>query len=385
MATNNSVRGKAKGVQGNNTKVTSKRAAYTPLVSRVGINEAPALKSVGQYAIGKVLGHGTFGEVKLATHIPSGEQVAVKILEKSKMQEKADIRRVNREIKILKKARHPNIIQLYEVLDTPKNIYLMMENCEGGEMFDYIVAHRHVSEPQACKFFHQIVEGVDILHQAEITHRDLKPENLLLKSSPGGWLIKIVDFGLSNTHEGGKLLTTACGSPCYAAPEMIAGKHYSGPLADIWSMGIILFALVCGYLPFEDANTNVLYKKILSGDYKAPKWISAEVRDLIGRILETNPAKRITMEEIRAHAWYQTVEESEIPKDVVTEAEAESCKRSTLKSLTMQVIHPPVATLFHIYTHSAHHPPSPSPSHVDDIMSFLLLKSPPTITLNDIN
>jgi len=185
-------------------------------------------------------------------------------------------RRVNREIKILKKARHENIIQLYEVLDTQNSIYLIMENAEGGEMFDYIVKQRHVEEPEACRFFHQIVDGLDELHKNDITHRDLKPENLLLKKTPDGYMIKIVDFGLSNTHEGGRLLSTACGSPCYAPPEMIAGKKYDGPKADIWSLGVTLFALVCGYLPFEDGNTSLLYKKILAGDYKPPKWISNE-------------------------------------------------------------------------------------------------------------
>lgn len=182
--------------------------------------QAPSKQIIGNYLLQKKLGVGTFGEVRLGIHIPTGEKVAVKILEKSRVKEQADIRRVNREIKILKKTRHCNIIQLYEVLDTPTAIYLMMENAEGGEMFDYIVAHRHVSELQACKFFHQIIDGVEVLHKNEITHRDLKPENLLLKASPGGWTVKIVDFGLSNTHEGGRFLSTACGSPCYAGKNI---------------------------------------------------------------------------------------------------------------------------------------------------------------------
>ena len=240
------------------------------------------------------------------------------------------MRRVNREIKILKKARHGNIIQLYEVLDTPNTIYLMMENAEGGEMFDYIVAHRYVPELQACKFFHQIVDGVDMLHKNDITHRDLKPENLLLKHSSDGWIVKIVDFGLSNTHEGGKLLSTACGSPCYAAPEMIAGKQYNGPGADIWSMGVILFALVCGFLPFEDQNTSSLYRKILAGEYKPAKWISSDVKDLIRRILEVDPRRRYTVEDIRKHPWYNLALESSIPRD---ESETEKVKSETISAM----------------------------------------------------
>jgi serine/threonine protein kinase len=142
-------------------------------------------------------------------------------------------------------------------------------------------------------------------------------QNLLLKpATDGGFIIKIVDFGLSNTHEGGRLLQTACGSPCYAAPEMIAGKEYVGPVADMWSIGVILFALVCGYLPFEDQNTSVLYRKILSGTYSAPQWISADVKDLIRKILETDPRKRYTAKDIRQHAWYTQVRESDIPVDV---------------------------------------------------------------------
>lgn len=184
-----------------------------------------------------------------------------------------------------------------------------------GEMFDFIVAQKRVPEQQACKFLHQIVDGLETLHKHEITHRDLKPENLLLKASADGWIVKIVDFGLSNTHEGGKLLVTACGSPCYAAPEMIAGKKYFGPLADLWSLGVILFALVSGYLPFEDPNTSVLYKKILGCDYTTPRWISAEVRDLINCILEVDPRKRFTIDSIRSHPWYNTVAEELIPRD----------------------------------------------------------------------
>ena len=289
---------------------------------------------VGQYMIGKTIGEGTFGKVKIAIHLPTGEKVAVKMLEKSKIKEPADIRRVNREIKILKKVRHPNVIQLYEVLDTSSAIYLIMENCEGGEMFDYIVAHRHVPEKQSCKFFHQLIDGLEAIHMNEVTHRDLKPENLLLKLSPDGWVVKIVDFGLSNTHEGNRLLSTACGSPCYAAPEMIAGKDYEGPLADIWSCGVILFALVCGYLPFEDGNTNALYQKILSGVCKPAKWISPEVNDLISKILEVDPERRYRISDIRQHPWYRSVSDEEVPRDLISSEDEENSRDQIVRTLT---------------------------------------------------
>ncbi|CAN0174224.1 unnamed protein product [Ascophyllum nodosum] len=194
-------------------------------------------KEIGNYMLSKTMGEGTFGEVKLAIHKPTLERVAAKVMEKSRIKTIADVKRVSREIKILKRVRHPNVIALYEVLDTPSTIYFMMEHCDGGELFDYIVRHQRLQEGQACFFFRQLVDGIEYLHDHDVTHRDLKPENLLLQSASDGWQLKIIDFGLSNTHEGGKLLQTACGSPCYAAPEMIAGKSYLGPAADIWSCG----------------------------------------------------------------------------------------------------------------------------------------------------
>ena len=145
-----------------------------------------------------------------------------------------------------------------------KKLYLIMEFASGGELFDYIVKYQRVEEPEACKFFQQIISGVEYISKLKIVHRDLKPENLLIDFDKG---IKLVDFGLSNTYKQGELLKTACGSPCYAAPEMIAGKRYQGTMVDIWSCGVILFALLAGFLPFEDPNTSNLYKKILSADY----------------------------------------------------------------------------------------------------------------------
>ncbi|CAK4468231.1 unnamed protein product [Aphanomyces euteiches] len=264
---------------------------------------------LGDYVLGKTIGRGTFGKVKIGMHLSTGEKVAVKILEKCRILEIADAERVAREIKILKRNFHSNVIQLYQVIDTSEAIYLVMEYIDGGEMFEYIVKHHRIREKEAVYMFLQIVEALDYLHQNDVTHRDLKPENLLLQSSNGSVIVvKVVDFGLSNTHDNGRLLQTACGSPCYAAPEMIEGRLYIGPKADIWSLGVVLFAMVCGNLPFEDNNTSVLYKKILSGQYKAPNYISPAVQDLIRRILETDPDKRYTLADIRNHAWCKTLD-----------------------------------------------------------------------------
>jgi 5'-AMP-activated protein kinase catalytic alpha subunit len=161
-----------------------------------------------------------------------------------------------------------------------------------------------LQEAEACKFFQQIISGVEYIHRVRICHRDLKPENLLLDDKNH---IKIVDFGLSNTYKEGETLKTACGSPCYAAPEMIAGKRYHGLISDIWSCGIILYAMACGYLPFEDPNTNKLYKKILNCDYLIPGFISTNCKDMIKKILNTEPTSRYTIRDIRAHDWYNQV------------------------------------------------------------------------------
>jgi 5'-AMP-activated protein kinase catalytic alpha subunit len=177
-----------------------------------------------------------------------------------------------------------------------------MEFAQGGELFDYIVKQKRLKELEASKFMQQILSGVEYIHKVKICHRDLKPENLLLDENHN---IKIVDFGLSNTYKKGELLKTACGSPCYAAPEMIAGKKYQGLNADIWSCGIILYAMTCGYLPFEDPNTSKLYKKILNCDYLLPGFISKPCRDLIKQLLNTDPNTRITIAELRKHEWYQ--------------------------------------------------------------------------------
>jgi serine/threonine protein kinase len=257
--------------------------------------------AVSHYAVGKTIGEGTFGKVKKGIHKLTGVPVAIKILEKDKIVDLADVERVKREIHILIRIDHPNVIRLYEVIDSPKHIFLIMEFAPGGELFDHIVACGRVKEREACRFLHQIVNGVDYCHKQGVIHRDLKPENLLLDKITG---IKIVDFGLGNLAQEGTLLKTACGSPCYAAPEMIAGKRYHGPGVDMWSLGVILFALLCGYLPFEDANTTKLYEKIMGGHYELPDFLSQGGADLIQKLLTTDPKRRFTVAQVRKHPWY---------------------------------------------------------------------------------
>ena len=267
----------------------------------LSITDGKYKNPLASYDIDKELGKGTFGEVKLGIHRITNEKVAIKVLEKDKIVDEADKERVTREIHILKLIRHPSIIQLYEIIEDKEKLYLITEYASGGELFDYIVANQRVKELEACKFFQQLLDGIEYVHKLNIVHRDLKPENLLLDSKKN---IKIVDFGLSNLYKENGLLSTACGSPCYAAPEMIAGKKYNGLNVDLWSSGVILFALVCGYLPFDDDDTPVLYKKIMKGEYSIPSFVSTKAADLIKSILNTNPEKRFKIKDIKGNNWF---------------------------------------------------------------------------------
>eukprot|EP00747_Dinoflagellata_sp_TGD_P063651 gnl/TRDRNA2_/TRDRNA2_153553_c0_seq1.p1 gnl/TRDRNA2_/TRDRNA2_153553_c0~~gnl/TRDRNA2_/TRDRNA2_153553_c0_seq1.p1 ORF type:complete len:773 (+),score=126.57 gnl/TRDRNA2_/TRDRNA2_153553_c0_seq1:169-2319(+) len=275
-------------------------------------------KSIGHYILLKTIGEGTFGKVKLGTHILTGERVAVKVLEKERIVDIADVERVAREIHILKLIRHPHIIQLYEIIETPRQLYLIMEYARRGELFDWIVVNQKATEREACRFLHQILAGVEKIHAMSVVHRDLKPENLLLDEQQD---IKIVDFGLSNTYQDGQLLQTACGSPCYAAPEMIKGDSYVPGMVDIWSCGVILFALVSGYLPFEDPSHKKLYQKILAAEYEMPSFVSKEVSDLVAGMLTTDPTKRMTLVDIRQHVWYRQLPESSLQVDDFNEGQ----------------------------------------------------------------
>ncbi|XP_022750677.1 SNF1-related protein kinase catalytic subunit alpha KIN10-like isoform X2 [Durio zibethinus] len=211
------------------------------------------------YKLGKTLGIGSFGKVKIAEHALTGHKVAIKILNRRKIKNMDMEDKVRREIKILRLFMHPHIIRLYEVIETAADIFVVMEYVKSGELFDYIVEKGRLQEDEARNFFQQIISGVEYCHRNMVVHRDLKPENLLLDSKCN---VKIADFGLSNIMRDGHFLKTSCGSPNYAAPEVISGKLYAGPEVDVWSCGVILYALLCGTLPFDDENIPNLFKKI---------------------------------------------------------------------------------------------------------------------------
>ena len=257
---------------------------------------------LGDYQFIKTIGEGTFGKVKLSLHLPTKEYVAIKILEKSRIHDKEELERVEKEIKYLKMLNHPNIIQIYEVIENQENFYIVMEYVSGGELFNYIVEHEKLDEKEASFFFSQLIYGIKEIHKNKICHRDMKPENLLLTENK---LIKIIDFGLSNEYT--DYLTTQCGSPCYAAPEMIRGTKYDGLMIDLWACGIILYAMLCGYLPFDDKDNNILFRKIIQCKLEFPNekeiYLSPDAKDLISRILVPNPLKRIKIEETLCHPF----------------------------------------------------------------------------------
>ena len=279
-----------------------------------------------EYEILSVIGEGTFGVVKLGKDKKTGEEVAIKILEKQRIINEEDEERVEREIDILKRVHHINIIRIIKIEEDDENIFIIMEFCQKGELFNHIVEEQKLDEVESAYYYYQLINGLECLHYNEVVHRDLKPENLLLSK---GYLLKIIDFGLSNYFDNINLLSTPCGSPCYASPEMVSGKKYNGFLIDIWSTGIILYAMLCGYLPFEDPNNDILFQKISNCEPEFPEDLSNDAIDLMQKIMVNNPDVRITIPEIKKHPFYLMGKkhfESAHP-DLVNEVEIDYSKK----------------------------------------------------------
>lgn len=254
---------------------------------------------IGRYRLLKTIGKGNFAKVKLAKHLPTGKEVAIKIIDKTQLNP-SSLQKLFREVRIMKMLDHPNIVKLYQVIETEKTLYLVMEYASGGEVFDYLVAHGRMKEKEARAKFRQIVSAVQYCHQKRIIHRDLKAENLLLD---GEMNIKIADFGFSNEFVPGQKLDTFCGSPPYAAPELFQGKKYDGPEVDVWSLGVILYTLVSGSLPFDGANLKELRERVLRGKYRIPFYMSTDCENLLKKFLVLNPAKRASLETIMKDKW----------------------------------------------------------------------------------
>lgn len=265
---------------------------------RINMVQYPALREY--YNLEKTIGCGGFAKVKLGTHIVTGEKVAIKIMEKAALGQ--DLPRAKLEINAMKNLLHQNICKLYQVIETEDYYFIIMEYCSGGELFDHIVEKSRLTESEARKFFRQIISAVAYLHSLGYAHRDIKPENVLLDENQN---LKLIDFGLCAKPDGGMKshLYTSCGSPTYAAPELIMGDKYLGSEIDIWSLGVLLYALLCGFLPFDDSRIENLYKKILDGDYDEPEWLSQSSRRLIRAMLQTDPKKRINIKDLCSHPW----------------------------------------------------------------------------------
>ena len=256
---------------------------------------------IDQYIMEEKLGEGIFGTVKLATHKITKGKVAIKILNKNKIT-KSQQTLLTRELSILRKMNHFNIIKLYSIIETETIIYLIQEYSEGKELSNYIQNHSKLDEKEACKFFQQIISGIEYIHKMGIAHRDLKPENILLTRAND---IKIIDFGLSNIYSEGQMLKTSCGSPYYAPPEMLQGKPYKGLYSDIYTCGIILYYMLSKKLPFNENNNQELYKKIIAGEFNMPKNISKEAQDLLKKIIKVNPEERIKINDMKKHPWFK--------------------------------------------------------------------------------
>ncbi|KAG5637449.1 hypothetical protein H0H81_004558 [Sphagnurus paluster] len=264
----------------------------------------------GPYLLLQTLGEGEFGKVKLGLHSQWGEEVAVKLIRRGNVDNAVRMSKVEREIEVLRTLKHPNIVRLYDVIETDKYIGIILEYASGGELFDHILAHRYLRERDAAKLFSQLISGVWYIHQKKIVHRDLKLENLLLDRHRN---VIITDFGFANRfeHRADDLMQTSCGSPCYAAPELVISEGlYVGSAVDIWSCGVILYAMLAGYLPFDDDpanpdgdNINLLYKYIVNTPLSFPEYISAEARDLLGMMLVPDPTRRSTLDAVMRHPW----------------------------------------------------------------------------------
>ncbi|KAK9397472.1 serine/threonine-protein kinase BRSK1 [Crotalus adamanteus] len=255
---------------------------------------------VGPYRLEKTLGKGQTGLVKLGIHCITGQKVAIKIVNREKLSESV-LMKVEREIAILKLIEHPHVLKLHDVYENKKYLYLVLEHVSGGELFDYLVKKGRLTPKEARKFFRQIVSALDFCHSYSICHRDLKPENLLLDEKNN---IRIADFGMASLQVGDSLLETSCGSPHYACPEVIKGEKYDGRRADMWSCGVILFALLVGALPFDDDNLRQLLEKVKRGIFHMPHFIPPDCQNLLRGMIEVEPEKRLSLEQIQKHPWF---------------------------------------------------------------------------------
>ena len=291
-----------------------------------------AKKQVGKYEIGRTLGEGTFGKVKHAVHVSSRVEVAIKVLDKERIQKQSMGSQIKKEISIMKQLSHENVVKLKEVLASRTKIFIVLELVTGGELFDLIVQRGRLDEAASRIYFRQLVSGVAYCHSQGVAHRDLKPENLLLDSEG---TLKISDFGLSALYDGeegstrSQMLHTTCGTPNYVAPEVLQNEGYVGRIADCWSIGVILYVLLAGFLPFDEATMSALFDKIKRAEFAYPAHFSDGVKVLIDSLLVADPQKRATLTDVMKDRWFLDTASS---SSTVTEPSTLGRKKSSLKT-----------------------------------------------------
>eukprot|EP00188_Purpureofilum_apyrenoidigerum_P004493 Plantae.Rhodophyta-Purpureofilum_apyrenoidigerum.ctg5115.p1 GENE.Plantae.Rhodophyta-Purpureofilum_apyrenoidigerum.ctg5115~~Plantae.Rhodophyta-Purpureofilum_apyrenoidigerum.ctg5115.p1 ORF type:complete len:527 (-),score=118.49 Plantae.Rhodophyta-Purpureofilum_apyrenoidigerum.ctg5115:281-1861(-) len=264
---------------------------------------------IGPYIFGKTLGMGATGKVKLAKHVETGEYAAIKIVKKEYIQKKPSLKKkLQREITVMKLCNHPNVLRLLDVFEIDTHLFLVLEYVDGCELFEYLVNYGSLQPQKALFFFRQIIAGVEYCHKRLICHRDLKPENLLLDKNLN---LKVADFGMTNLNPPGSLLDTSCGSPHYAAPEVVSGEMYDGLQADIWSCGVILYAMVTGRLPFDDDNIQRLLMKVQRGVFQFPTNMHPDIKALIQGMMMVQPNKRLTIAEIKQNPWFNSIQDEQ--------------------------------------------------------------------------
>ncbi|KAI8147967.1 kinase-like domain-containing protein [Fennellomyces sp. T-0311] len=333
--------------------------AAVPSVSSRRLDEVKSRKSVlfdGRYEKLCTLGKGNFGKVYLARDCRTGQEVAVKVVDKTSIKSGERRQHALNEKEICEgfaqRLNHKNVVHVYEVFTDNENIYVAMEYVEGGELFEKIKLRHRLEEPLAKRWFREIIEAVDYIHKNGIVHRDLKPENVLIDKYQK---IRICDFGFGKLCERQQVLNTYCGSPFYAAPEMVTATPYRGPPVDMWSCGVILFAMLAGTLPFQGDDMPQLFRRINSGAYTMPHHISREAADLISRLLCKSAKNRISAEDCLKHPWFNHNSPSSLYELVPNTPAANKTSSSALSSPSLTAVPAPTTTTTLASTSSSLH------------------------------